>query len=104
MIFWRWCRADSCGRRLGVAGMRPIPVLAEASALFAGVAGGLSALLALRRPMPESAVYAAAGVYALQTESLHLAFGAAIAAPELLIMWGRFAIERQRTVVEPRRY
>jgi uncharacterized membrane protein YdjX (TVP38/TMEM64 family) len=72
------------GAGWALAAMRPIPVLAEASALFAGVA---------KVPLPAyigvttlantgiSAIYCAAGANALHGESFLLAFAGSIALP-----------------------
>lgn len=67
-----------------VAMMRPIPVLAEASALFAPVAGmpfPRYLLVTTLANLGISAVYAAAGAHALRIGSFLLAFAAAIALP-----------------------
>ena len=76
------------GADWALATMRPVPVLAEASALVAGVAGvpfgrfvGVTALA----NAGISTVYCAAGAKALDTGSFLIAFAASIALPGCLM-------------------
>ena len=80
------------GADWALATMRPVPVLAEASALVAGVAGvpfarflGITALA----NAGISAVYCAAGAKALDAGSFLVAFAASIALPGCLIFLRR---------------
>jgi uncharacterized membrane protein YdjX (TVP38/TMEM64 family) len=75
-----------------VAALRPVPVLAEASVLFAGLAR-----LPARRVVPAlllanlgvSAVYAAAGAWAASAHAFLPAFAAALLLPGLAMLAGR---------------
>lgn len=63
---------------------RPIPVLAEASVLFAGMSRmsvGRFTLLMLLSNLGVSIVYAAVGAYAAEVESFLLAFAASVILP-----------------------
>jgi uncharacterized membrane protein YdjX (TVP38/TMEM64 family) len=72
--------------------LRPVPVLAEASMLFSGLA---------RQPLPQvlavtalgnlavSAVYAAVGVWGRLNHSFLMAFGASVLLSGLLMLWLR---------------
>jgi uncharacterized membrane protein YdjX (TVP38/TMEM64 family) len=75
-----------------LAAMRPVPVLAEASVLFAGVSRlpfpGYLAITTLANT-GISAVYCAAGARALASGSFLLAFAASLALPGVAILIGR---------------
>jgi uncharacterized membrane protein YdjX (TVP38/TMEM64 family) len=69
--------------------LRAVPVLAEASVVFAGMAGmplGRFLLITAASNACISAAYASAGAYALEARSFALAFGAAILLPFIGIM------------------
>jgi hypothetical protein len=64
--------------------MRPVPVLAEAAALFAGVSAVPLPLYVTVTTLANtgiSAVYCAAGAYALDSGSFLLAFAASVGLP-----------------------
>ena len=74
------------GAGWALAVMRPVPVLAEASALFAGVAGVPLAQYITITTLANigiSALYCAAGAKALHSSSFLLAFAASIGLPGL---------------------
>lgn len=76
-----------------LATMRPIPVLAEASALFAGVSGvPLPVYFAVTTLANAgiSAVYCTAGAYAWNSGSFLLAFAGSIALPGAAMLIRRF--------------
>jgi uncharacterized membrane protein YdjX (TVP38/TMEM64 family) len=80
------------GAAWALATMRPIPVLAEASALFAGVAGVPFSRYMIVTALSNagiSAVYCATGAHALAAGSFLLAFAGAIALPGCMIILGR---------------
>ena len=73
---------------------RPVPVLAEASVVFAGMAGmrgGRFALLTSCANLGISAAYASVGAYAVSTGSFLLAFAGSIAVPLAAMGVARFA-------------
>jgi uncharacterized membrane protein YdjX (TVP38/TMEM64 family) len=77
--------------------MRPIPVLAEASALFAGVARvPLSVYIAVTTLANAgiSTVYAAVGANAFDTNSFLLAFAASIGLPAIAMSLNRWVSSR----------
>lgn len=81
------------GAAWALAVMRPVPVLAEASSLFAGVAGVPLAQYLLITTLANvgiSALYCAAGAKALHTSSFLLAFAASIGLPGLAMAISRF--------------
>ena len=64
--------------------LRPVPVLAEASLVFAGMAGmggRRFAMLTSCANLGVSAAYAGVGAYAVNAESFLLAFAGSIAVP-----------------------
>lgn len=68
---------------------RPVPVLAEASAVFAGAAAmarGRFLLLAALSNLGISLVYAAAGAFAASRESFLAAFAGAVALPGIAVI------------------
>ena len=74
--------------------LRPVPVLAEASCLFAGasrMAWGRFAMLASLANLGISLAYAAAGASAASKESFLLAFAASIALPAIAMLLSRRA-------------
>ncbi len=89
-------RASHAQTRFGdwvVVVFRAVPVLAEASVLFAGVARMPFArfvLLATLSNLGISLAYSAVGAYALEVESFLLALGGAIALPGVAMMIARF--------------
>ncbi len=89
-------RASHAQTRFGdwvVVIFRAVPVLAEASVLFAGVARMPFArfvLLATLSNLGISLAYSAVGAYALEVESFLLALGGAIARPGVAMMIARF--------------
>jgi uncharacterized membrane protein YdjX (TVP38/TMEM64 family) len=84
-------RAERLGQRYGdwaVVGLRGVPVLAEASVIVAGTARlpfGWFLLSSAIANVGISVAYAAAGVIALETRSLALAFSAAVGVPLLAL-------------------
>jgi 3-dehydroquinate synthase len=73
--------------------MRPVPVLAEASALFAGVARVPVAQYVTITTLANigiSALYCAAGARALHSSSFLLAFAASIGLPGLAMAISRY--------------
>ena len=77
------------GATWALAMMRPIPVLAEASALLSGVAGvpfGRFVAVTALANAGISTVYAAVGANALHTRSLLLAFAASVGLPACLML------------------
>lgn len=80
------------GAEWSLATMRPVPVLAEASALIAGMAGVPFARYLSITALANagiSAVYCAVGVNALATGSFLLAFAGSMALPGCLILCRR---------------
>ena len=89
----RAARAQSLFGDWMVVIFRAVPVLAEASVLFAGVVRmpfGRFVLLATLSNLGIALTYSAVGAYALKVESFLLAFGAAIAVPGIAMLIGRF--------------
>ena len=87
------------GAMWALAMMRPIPVLAEASALLSGVAGVPFARFLAVTALANagiSTVYAAVGANALHTGSFLLAFAASVGLPGCLMLARRIA-GRSRT-------
>jgi 3-dehydroquinate synthase len=77
--------------------MRPVPVLAEASALFAGLSAVPLPLYVVVTTLANagiSAVYCAAGANALSGGSFLLAFGASIGLPAVVM--GIHVLARRR--------
>ncbi|MBN1953577.1 MAG: VTT domain-containing protein [Anaerolineae bacterium] len=80
-------RMEELGRRFGdwvIVVSRPVPVLAEASVLFAGMSRmplRRYVLLSLLSNLAISAVYAAVGAYSATVDSFLLAFGGSILVP-----------------------
>lgn len=75
-----------------LAACRPVPVLAEASAIFAGLAGYPFARFAgwtSAANLAISAVYAAAGAWSATFDSFLLAFAAALGVPGLALLLAR---------------
>lgn len=90
-------RLESGGRRLGgwmVAAFRPVPVLAEASVVYAGMVrmpwGRFLAIGALSN-LGVSAAYAGIGAYAADANSFLLAFLASMIVPGLAMGAARIA-------------
>ena len=89
-------RASLARNRLGdwmIVIFRAVPVLAEASVLFAGIAGmpiRRFLLLASLSNLGIALAYAAVGAYALEVESFLLAFGGAVVLPGVAMMVARF--------------
>jgi uncharacterized membrane protein YdjX (TVP38/TMEM64 family) len=86
------------GAGWALAVMRPVPVLAEASSLFAGVAGvpiPQYLLITTLANIGISALYCAAGAKALHSSSFLLAFAASIGLPGLAMAISRFFRKRQ---------
>ncbi len=88
-------RLEQASARFGdwvVIVFRPVPVLAEASCLFAG-AGAMPfrrfAMLAVLANLGISAAYAAAGAFAAGNESFLLAFAGAISIPAIAMLLSR---------------
>ncbi len=88
----QFARFDALSQRLGgvmLVVVRPVPVLAEASVLFAGL-GSLSFRRFMMFVVPAnfgvSAAYAAVGAYAVNVDSFLLAFVGALGLPALT-MW-----------------
>jgi 3-dehydroquinate synthase len=86
------------GAGWALAVMRPVPVLAEASSLFAGVAGvpiPQYLLITTLANIGISALYCAAGAKALHSSSFLLAFAASIGLPGLAMAISRFFRKRK---------
>jgi 3-dehydroquinate synthase len=86
------------GAGWALAVMRPVPVLAEASALFAGVAGVPVAQYLTITTLADigiSALYCAAGSKALHSSSFLLAFAASIGLPGIAMGISRL-LQRRR--------
>jgi uncharacterized membrane protein YdjX (TVP38/TMEM64 family) len=86
------------GAGWALAVMRPVPVLAEASALFAGVAGvpfPQYLIITTLANIGISALYCAAGAKALHSSSFLLAFAASIGLPGLAMAIARL-LRRER--------
>ena len=85
-------RLESARDRYGdwiVIVLRPVPVLAEASCVFAGASNmplGRFAMLASLANLGISIAYAAAGAFAASRESFLLAFALAIAIPAVAML------------------
>jgi uncharacterized membrane protein YdjX (TVP38/TMEM64 family) len=81
-----------------LATLRPVPVLAEASALFAGVSGvPLSKYMGVTTLANAgiSAVYCAVGANALESGSFLLAFAGSIALPAVAMLISRWVHRRR---------
>jgi uncharacterized membrane protein YdjX (TVP38/TMEM64 family) len=95
-------RAADLAARYGnyaVAICRPIPVLAEASVIFAGVIHrpfGPFLLLTAWSNLGIALGYAAIGAYAMRVDSFLLAFIGAVAVPGLALLAGRFLLGRKQ--------
>ena len=84
-----------------LAAMRPVPVLAEASVLFAGVSRlplGVYLAITTLANTGISTVYCAAGARALANDSFLLAFAASLVLPGMAILISR--LFRSRRVVQ----
>jgi uncharacterized membrane protein YdjX (TVP38/TMEM64 family) len=80
---------------------RPVPVLAEASVIFAGLAhasfGRVTALTALAN-LGIAAGYSAIGAFSMRVESFLLAFLGALVVPGLAMGFGRIVLARRQNL------
>jgi membrane protein DedA with SNARE-associated domain len=88
-------RAEQFAARYGDYGLvlcRPVPVLAEASVILAGVVGAPRRrffVLTSWSNLGIAMVYAAVGAFAMEVESFLLAFAAALALPAVAMLIAR---------------
>lgn len=89
-------RASHAQSRFGdwmIVIFRAVPVLAEASVLFAGIAGMPVRRFLLLTTLSNAGIalaYAAVGAYALEAGSFLLAFGGAVVLPGVVMLAARF--------------
>jgi uncharacterized membrane protein YdjX (TVP38/TMEM64 family) len=94
-------RLESLSRRVGnwvVVISRPVPVLAEASVLFAGISGmpiGQFLLLTILSNLGISAVYAAVGALSANANSFLLAFAGSILIPLVAMILSKTLPDRR---------
>jgi len=82
----------------GVVVARPVPVLAEASAVFAGIGGmppGRFLALSTLSNLGISAAYAAVGRYSARADSFLLAFAGAMLLPGAAMLLARLVLHRR---------
>ena len=95
-------RAESLMRRYGdytIILCRPVPVLAEASVIFAGLVGaplGRFVVLSVLSNLGIALGYAAFGAYSMRIDSFLAAFLGALLLPGLAILIARFTFNKRR--------